>query len=171
MTDQERDPEAEPAADDATGAVPVPDAPGTPEPAEPEASGDDGDAVTDTEAASAEHAAALDEADEPVDDGVGGEEPEADDVDEDDDAATAVAPAAAAAAVAAAPTGRGAKGRPPAKGAAVAPSVSEQAVHVNDRASAVFVIVVVAVFALIFVNALLLGHKGLFSGLLPHATP
>ena len=85
--------------------------------------------------------------------------------------APAAAAAAAAAAVGTAPTGRGAKARPPAKGAPVAPSVSEQAVHVNDRASAVFVIVVVAVFALIFVNALFLGHKGLFSGLLPHSTP
>ena len=49
----------------------------------------------------------------------------------------------------------------------MAPTVSEQAVHINDRASAVFVIVVVAVFAVIFLNALLLGHRGTFSGLFP----
>ena len=63
------------------------------------------------------------------------------------------------------------KSQQPAKPVKAAPTVSEQAVHVKDRASAIFVIVVVGVFAVIFLNALFFGHKGMFSGLLPHATP
>ena len=59
----------------------------------------------------------------------------------------------------------------PAKAAPAAPTVSEKAVHVDDRASAIFVIAVVGVFIAIFVYALLFGYSGLASGLLPKATP
>ena len=46
---------------------------------------------------------------------------------------------------------------------AVAPTVSEVAVRIQDRASQVYVAVVVAVFAAILLNALFLGHGGLFA--------
>ena len=49
--------------------------------------------------------------------------------------------------------------------------MSDQAVHVDDRASAIFVIAVVGVFIAIFGYALLFGYSGLASGLLPKATP
>ncbi len=60
--------------------------------------------------------------------------------------------------------GTPAKGQP-----AVAPSVAQEAVHVQDRASAVFVIAIVGVFVAILAYGLLFGHGGLVSGAL--ATP
>jgi hypothetical protein len=53
---------------------------------------------------------------------------------------------------------------------AVAPvaSPSEQAVHVDDRISSLFVAVIVAVFVLIILNGLLLGRNGALS---PRPTP
>lgn len=50
-------------------------------------------------------------------------------------------------------------------------SVAERAVRVDDRVSGVFVIAVVAVFALIFANAILFGHSGFVTGLFPTPTP
>jgi hypothetical protein len=49
--------------------------------------------------------------------------------------------------------------------------VSDKAVHVDDRASAVFVIAVVGVFVAIFLYAVLFGSSGLASGLLPKSAP
>jgi hypothetical protein len=52
------------------------------------------------------------------------------------------------------------------------PTSSASAVHIDDRASQVFVIGVAVVFVLIFLNALLLGQGGLLTPLLtPPATP
>lgn len=56
------------------------------------------------------------------------------------------------------------KGQP-----AAAPSVAQEAVHVQDRASAIFVIGLVGVFVAIIGYGLLFGHSGLISGAL--ATP
>ncbi len=91
------------------------------------------------------------------------------DLDEGDgESEVVLGPAAAAATAATAATGgKRSRGKQPGKAAPVAPTVSEQAVHINDRASAIFVIVVVGVFVAIFLNALVLGQKGMFSGLFP----
>jgi hypothetical protein len=64
-----------------------------------------------------------------------------------------------------------AKGRvAPGKGQpAAAPSVAQEAVHVQDRASAVFVIVLVGAFVAIIGYGLVFGYAGFVSGIL--ATP
>jgi hypothetical protein len=54
------------------------------------------------------------------------------------------------------------------KTAQLAPTPSQQAVHVEDRASRFFVLIAVGVFVLILLNALLLGHGGLLA---PVKTP
>lgn len=54
---------------------------------------------------------------------------------------------------------------------AAAPTASERAVHVDDRFSRWFVIAIVAVFGLIFANAILFGHAGFVTGLMPKPTP
>jgi hypothetical protein len=69
----------------------------------------------------------------------------------------------------AAPAGRRGRGRVPVRAAPAAPTVSELAVHVSDRVSAVFVIGVVAVFAGILLYGMLLGNGGFITGLT--ATP
>lgn len=97
---------------------------------------------------------------------------ESDQSDETDNAANADpdgAAVAGAGAAAAAAGGRRNRGLP--KAAPAAPSVSEQAVRVDDRASAWFVIALVAIFAIVFANALLLGNGGLVSHILPTPTP
>jgi hypothetical protein len=64
------------------------------------------------------------------------------------------------------------RGRQPAlRAAPMAPSVSEQAVRVDDRASAVFVLGVVAVFVGILLYGMLFGHAGFLTGLLATPTP
>jgi hypothetical protein len=68
------------------------------------------------------------------------------------------------AAAAARKKGAASKGAP-----AAAPSVAQEAVHVQDRASAWFVIITVGVFVAILGYGLLFGHNGLVSGML--ATP
>ena len=47
-------------------------------------------------------------------------------------------------------------------------TISERAVHIDDRISKVFVIAIAVIFGLIFLNALFLGKGGLFA---PVATP
>ena len=47
-------------------------------------------------------------------------------------------------------------------------TISERAVHIDDRISKVFVIAIAVIFGLIFLNALFLGKGGLFT---PVATP
>src|SRR3954447_17398098 len=110
-------------------------------------------------------AAALDDADELEGDDLADDE--ADDIDEE---AVPVTAAAAAAGPAAATSARARRGQATPKVAA-APSVSEQAVHIDDRASAIFVIAIVGLFALIFVGALLVGPGSLFGNVLRSATP
>jgi 2-oxoglutarate dehydrogenase E2 component (dihydrolipoamide succinyltransferase) len=61
------------------------------------------------------------------------------------------------------------RGRAPAPTKAAAPSVSEQAVRVSDRASAVFVIGVTGVFVAMLLYGMLLGHGGFVTDAL--ATP
>ncbi len=82
--------------------------------------------------------------------------------------------AGAGAATAGATGGKKAKGTPPGQKAA-APTAADDAVHVTDRASAYFVIGIVAVFAAILLYALLFGNNGLVSDVLatpkPAATP
>jgi len=80
-----------------------------------------------------------------------------DQADESVDAAADVTPAAA---VAAGKASRGARDRRPKAAPAAPPSVSAQAVHVNDRASAVFVLASIGVFVALFAWALLFGHGG-----------
>ncbi|HEY5496260.1 MAG TPA: hypothetical protein VIK16_06335 [Candidatus Limnocylindrales bacterium] len=59
--------------------------------------------------------------------------------------------------------GRGPRGnRGPAAPARV-PTASDIAVHIDDRASAIFVIAAIAIFVLIFLNALVLGKGGLLT--------
>jgi cytoskeletal protein RodZ len=76
-----------------------------------------------------------------------------------------------AGAVAAPPArgGRRLRGQP--KTAAAPLTASERAVKVDDRFSGWYVIAVVAVFALIFANAVLFGHGGFVGGLFPTPTP
>ena len=88
-----------------------------------------------------------------------------------DDAVESGQDGTAAKGAAAATTGGGRRNRGLPKAAPSAPSVSEQAVRVDDRASAWFVIALVALFAIVLANALLLGHGGLVSHLLPTPTP
>ena len=49
--------------------------------------------------------------------------------------------------------------------------MSDKAVHVDDRASAIFVLAVVGVFIAIFVFALLFGYGGFFGNVFPKAAP
>jgi hypothetical protein len=119
--------------------------------------------------------------DETVDDaalaeGALGDEDEQGDAEDAGATGAAVAGSGAGAAVAAAGAGAGAaaggrRNRGAPKAAPAAPSVSEQAVRVDDRASAWFVIGLVALFAIVFANALLLGQGGLVSNLFPTPTP
>ena len=68
--------------------------------------------------------------------------------------------------------GRRSRDRKPKAGApVVVPSISEQAVHIGDRASAVFVLAMVGVFVAIFGYALLFGQGGFVSNLLATPTP
>ena len=69
------------------------------------------------------------------------------------------------------PTGRRARNRDAAKVAQAAPSVSEQAVKIHDRASAVFVLGLVAVFAVILGNGMLGGNGGFLTDMLATPTP
>ncbi len=59
----------------------------------------------------------------------------------------------------------------PAKGLVAAPSVAQEAVHVSDRASAVFVVVVVGVFVAIILYGLLFGHSGFVTDVMATPTP
>jgi len=88
-----------------------------------------------------------------------------------DDAVESVPAGTAAKGAATATAGGGRRNRGLPKAGPAAPSVSEQAVRVDDRASAWFVIALVALFAIVLANALLLGHGGLVSHLLPTPTP
>ena len=73
----------------------------------------------------------------------------------------------------AAPSRRKGRGRDAAKPVAAAPSVAEEAVHITDRASAVFVIGVTLVFVVILLNGMLLGKRGFITQALatPKPTP
>lgn len=92
------------------------------------------------------------------------EEGEAFEESEEDTFGPSAAPAAPAAR-------RRERGRPSLRAAPVAPSVSEQAVRVNDRASAVFVLGMVGVFVAILLYGMLFGHSGFVTGLLATPTP
>ncbi|MEO5965728.1 MAG: hypothetical protein ABIR11_09710 [Candidatus Limnocylindrales bacterium] len=85
----------------------------------------------------------------------------------DDDLTAVEAGIAGASAGAAARTGR--KGQGARQQVLATPSVSDRAVHVNDRASAIFVIGVVGMFVAIFAYALLFGYSGFVTNVL--ATP
>ena len=67
------------------------------------------------------------------------------------------------------PPGRSSRGRPTDTGrlgrpvTTPGPTPSDQAVHIDDRVSKAFVLVAVAVFAIIFANAMLLGKGGTFA--------
>jgi hypothetical protein len=125
---------------------------------DPEAIGPEG-AMDETEAA-ADAAADTDESADYTD--------EAFEADDDVDAAADVAPAGVAASAA----GRRSRDRRAKTVAPVAPpSISEQAVHINDRASAVFVLAMIGVFVAIFGYALLFGQGGFVSNMLPTPTP
>ena len=143
MTEHERDPEAT----GPEGATDETDA------ADAATDADDGDSELE-EAEELEAAEDLGDADlEP--------EPEA-----------AVEPTEPGRAAAAAVPGAGARrmrGRPPVK--AAAPSVSELAVKVSDRASAAFVLGLTGLFAAILVYGMLFGHAGFLSALFPPPTP
>ncbi len=80
-------------------------------------------------------------------------------------------PASAAAGAAAAGPRRRGRDRQPVRAAPAPPTVSEQAVHVQDRASAVFVIGTVGLFVAILAYGLLFGSSGFVTGLLPTPTP
>ncbi len=152
MTDQERDPEATgpEGATDGDAAVGG-------SAAETDTETDtDSETDTDTDDAPGD-AAGLDQIPEPEAWTVGAEDPEL--------GAAAAAPASAAAA------GKdrgGAKGTGP-KQAQAAPSVASEAVKVSDRASAIFVIAVVAVFVAILAWGLIGGKNGFLGSLM--ATP
>jgi hypothetical protein len=160
MTDEERDPAGatgaegttdQPADEAATEAVETPVAADEPEPAAE--AGDEADA---DEADLADEGEPLDEEDE-FEDEEG--EPEEQDV--------APVGAGAAAATGARRTPRGMPARKP----AVEKTVSEQAVRVDDRASAIFVIGVVGMFVAIFVLALLFGYGSFFGNVFKGPTP
>lgn len=104
--------------------------------------------------------AALDEAEDEID--MADEADEAEDADD-----LAEAPAAAPAAAASAP--RRGKGKAAPVPQAAPPSVSEQAVHVDDRFSSWFVIAMVAIFVAILAYGVLLGRGGIITDVL--ATP
>src|SRR3954470_7358217 len=125
--------------------------------------------MTDEERDPAAAEADADElpADEAVDDEVDEDELIDDESVEQDDRSATIAPASAVAADAAR---RGRKGQA-ARTQAAAPSVSDQAVHINDRASAIFVIALVGMFVAVFVAAMLVGPGGLFGNVLKGPTP
>jgi len=60
-------------------------------------------------------------------------------------------------------TGRGPQGNRGPTVPARAPTASDIAVHIDDRASAIFVIAAIAIFVLIVLNALVLGKGGLLT--------
>lgn len=121
-----------------------------PEAVGPEGAGDETNAADDI----------ADETTDTADDWAVDEEPEADEGVDD------------AEPVAAGAGGRRSRDRKPKAGApVVVPSISDQAVHINDRASAVFVLAMVGVFVAIFGYALLFGQGGFVSNLLPTPTP
>ncbi|HEU0243973.1 MAG TPA: hypothetical protein VFQ75_08715 [Candidatus Limnocylindrales bacterium] len=159
MTDEERDPESAAGAEGTTD-----------QPAEEAATEVVESPVAADEPAADEQADETDEA-EPLDEA---DEDEAEDEDEEDEledeAAAPVGAAAAAGAAAATGARRTPRGTPPRK-ATAAPTVSEQAVRVDDRASAIFVVGVVGVFVAIFVLALLFGYGSLFGNVFKGATP
>jgi hypothetical protein len=80
-------------------------------------------------------------------------------------------PAGTAAAAVTGSAGRRKGKGAPAKGPVAAPSVAQEAVHVSDRASAVFVIVVVGVFVAIILYGLLFGHSGFVTDVMATPTP
>jgi hypothetical protein len=123
---------------------------------------DERDPEAARDAAEPEEGGFLDEAEEDIERLTEGDA-EADEVSPPVDRAIAAAPASAA-------IGRR-RDRSAAKAAPLAPSVSQQAVRVNDRASAIFVLAIVAMFAGIVVWALLFGYGGFVSDLLPTPTP
>jgi hypothetical protein len=136
----------EPAAPEPAAPEPEPAAP-EPEPAVPEPE-------PDTELADDIDAASGDES-----------------IEVDDDVPTEIL-AAGAAAAAPAPT---IPAIPDARRRGVAQpavaAVPEPAIRIKDRASSLFVIVTVAAFVLIFLNALLLGNGGIFNPYVPPTEP
>ena len=80
------------------------------------------------------------------------------------DEATETEPGRGTAPVVAPPTpSRRERGRPMRPTPTSGPTRSEQAVRIDDRVSQAFVLVTVAVFVLIFANAILLGRGGVFA--------
>jgi hypothetical protein len=136
---------------------------------DPEATGPEGaaDETDDTDAAGAADDANGDSELEETEELEAAEDLGDADLEPEPEPGTGRAPAA----IAAAPAARGRrqpKERPPVK---VAPSVSDVAVKVHDRASAVFVIGLTTLFSVILLYGLLFGHAGFVSGLLPTPTP
>ncbi|HEY4752039.1 MAG TPA: hypothetical protein VIH37_02065, partial [Candidatus Limnocylindrales bacterium] len=124
---------------------------------------------TEDDAAGGEELEHVEAADE-IDEGDEQAEPEEEEFEgeefEDEEPATAV-PAGAVAA----PPARGRRLRGQPKTVAAPRTASERAVKVDDRFSGWYVIAVVTVFALIFVNAVFFGHGGFVSGFLATPTP
>jgi len=163
MTNEERDPQAAAGAEgttDDTDAATQPELEGGGIPSAVPA-GDGGRVMTDPDDPRVD--GILDDAAEDVDHLTEG-------IAEADEESPPIDSAIAAAGAASADRTR-ARSRASAKAAPLAPSVSEQAVHINDRASAWFVIAIVGLFAAIFASALLFGSGGLVSDLLPTPTP
>jgi hypothetical protein len=133
--------------DDAPDGLPDTTEPAAPEP-EPAAPEPDTELADDIDAASGDEA-----------------------IEFDDDVATEVL-AAGAAAAAPAPT---IPAIPDARRRGVAQpavaAVPEPAIRIKDRASSLFVIITVAAFVLIFLNALLLGNGGIFNPYVPPTEP
>ena len=115
-------------------------------------------------------AAAAEGADGGVDDEELEDEDEFEDEDVDDEDAV-VAPSSPSHAATAVPAAAGRRLRGQPRTVAAPLTASERAVKVDDRFSGWFVIAVVAVFALIFLNAIFLGHSGFVGGLFATPTP
>ena len=131
----------------------------------------DAAAAEGAERAADEDAATSDELDEGEDQDEFDEDEDEDEGLEDDEAAApaAVGGASTAATGRAGLAGRRLRSQP--RTVAAPPSVSERAVRVDDRVSGWYVMAVVGVFALIFANAIFLGHSGFVGGLFPTPTP
>ena len=131
----------------------------------------DPEAATGPETATDETEPANDESGTDTAEAAEAEATEAEDGDQDEDAGDAFAEPEAAAP--AAPSRRKRRNRDAAKALAAAPSVAEEAVHITDRASALFVIGVTLVFVVILLNGMLLGHRGFITEALatPKPTP
>jgi hypothetical protein len=147
--------------DDAPDGLPDTTEPAAPEPdpepetaAPPEPAAPEPEPEPDTELADDIDAASSDEA-----------------IEVDDDVPTEVLAAGAAAAAPAPTIPAMPDGRRRGVAQPTVAAVAEPAIRIKDRASSLFVIVTVAAFVLIFLNALLLGNGGVFNPYVPPTEP